>query len=205
MAGVLRSRVARRTFVAGLVVAFLITGWVGWGFLTKIQRWRHLDASYVESFAAPEVLAATLNGRSMLFHVKTGLDQDDSQICVGFNVVWAALRAGASVTVLIDAGALLDVIGEQSRLHDTGVPLRLRKVIAAQLGVPLDEVPADYGAYLEVLHEAGAEVYANTAMLVVTGDAENVDRGLPAFPFVEPAPYATVARLLADAETVVVY
>lgn len=47
--------------------------------------------------------------------------------------------------------------------------------------------------------------YANTAMLVVTGDAERVQRPLPAFEYVEPSPYATVARLLADADTVIVY
>ncbi len=107
--------------------------------------------------------------------------------------------------MLFDAGALLDLTGERSRLHETGVPLRLRKVIAAQLNRPLDEVPGDYGGYLDLLHEEGAKVYANTAMLVVTGDAEKVNRPLPAFPYVEPAPYARVAQLQASADTVIAY
>lgn len=73
------------------------------------------------------------------------------------------------------------------------------------MNVGLDELPTNYGAYLDRLHESGAEVYANTAMLVVTGDAETVQRQLPAFPYVRPAPYATVAQLLASADSVIVY
>ena len=198
-------RAYRAAWILVAVVVVAAGAWKGWGFARTIAQWRHLDATYEESFVPPSRLAPELAGRQLTFHVKTGLAQDDSQICVGFNVIWAALEAGADVTVLFDAGALLDLTGDRSRLHATGVPLRLRKVIASQLNVALDEVPADYGAYLDVLHERGAKVYANTAMLVVTGGAERVQRPLPAFEYVEPSPYATVARLLADADTVIVY
>lgn len=193
---------------ASLVVAIVVIAaisWKGWGLAGMFMRWRHLDATYEESFAAPTELAPDLAQRMLTFHVKTGLERDDSQICVGFNIIYAALAAGADVTVLVDAGALLDLTGKRSRLHATGVPLRLRKVIAAQMNVGLEQAPADYGAYLDLLHEKGAEVYANTAMLVVTGDAERVQRPLPAFPYVKVAPYATVAQLLARADTVIVY
>ncbi len=196
---------ARRALwgLVGIGLAVALAG--GWRFAGMLVRWRHLDATYEESFGPPAELAADLAGRRVLFHVKTGLEQDDSQICVGFNIIWAALEAGAEVTVLFDAGALLDLTGESSRLHDTGVPLRLRKVIAAQMNRPLEDVPGDYGGYLDLLHEEGAKVYANTAMLVVTGDAEKVKRPLPAFPYVEPAPYARVAQLQVLAETVIAY
>ena len=174
-------------------------------FVPRIQKWRHLDATYAEEFAAPRQLAPGLAGQRVLFHIKTGLNQDDSQICVGFNIVLAALETGADVTVLFDAGALLDVTGEHSNLESTGVPERLRKVIAAQMHRPLDEMPGNYGEYLEYLHRRGTKVYANTAMLVVTGDAATVQRDLPSYPFIEPAPYAQVARLLTEADTVLVY
>ncbi len=198
-------RGARRALwgLAGLVLAAALAG--GWRFASMLARWRHLDTTYEEAFKPPAQLAADLAGRKVLFHVKTGLEQDDSQICVGFNIVWAALEAGADVTVLFDAGALLDLAGESSPLHGTRVPLRLRKVIAAQMNRPLDEVPGDYGRYLDLLHDEGARIYANTAMLVVTGDGEKVQRSLSAFSYIEPAPYATVAGLLASADTVIAY
>ena len=86
----------------------------------KIQKWRHLDATYAEEFAAPRQLAPGLAGHRVLFHMKTGLAQDDSQICVGFNIILAALEAGADVAVLFDAGALLDITGESSNLEPRG-------------------------------------------------------------------------------------
>ena len=187
------------------IVGAAAGAWKGWDLARKIVRWRHLDATYTESFASPVRLAGDLAGRKLTFHMKTGFEQDDSQICVGFNVIYAAVGSGAEVSVLFDAGALLDLTGEESHLHATRVPLRPRKVIAAQMNVALDEVPANYGAYLDLLHENGAAVYANTATLVVTGDAGKVQRQLPAFPYVRPAPYATVAGLLARADTVVAY
>ncbi len=55
--------------------------------------------------------------------MKTGLDQDDSQICVGFNIILASLEAGADVTVVFDAGALLDLTGKTRNLESTGVPI----------------------------------------------------------------------------------
>ena len=42
-------------------------------------------------------------------------------------------------------------------------------------------------------------------MLIVTGDAERVVDELAGYPYVAPAPYARVAQLIAEAETVYVY
>lgn len=203
--GVAKRRGLKRVILAVSVLALLAVGWQGWRFAGTLMRWQHLDATYSESFAGPADLAHGLAGRRVLFHMKTGLDQDDSQICVGFNIIFAALEAGADVTVLFDAGALLDLTGKRHNLASTGVPLRLKKVIAAQMNRPLEEMPANYKAYLDLLHEMGADVHANTAMLIVTGDAESVADELAGYPYVEPAPYATVAQLVADADTVLAY
>lgn len=94
--------------------------WKGWDLACAVARWRHLDATYEKSFAPPAGLAPDLAGRRLMFHVKTGLEQDDSQICVGFNIIYAALRSGAEVSVLFDAGALLDLTGEEGRLLAAG-------------------------------------------------------------------------------------
>ena len=198
---------SRLKLTLSVLIAIVLLGAVAlavsWG--PRLRTWRHLDRTYAEEFPSPAELASTLANKRVLFHIKTGLAQDDSQICVGFNIVFAALEAGADVAVLFDAGALLDLIGENSNLAATGVPLRLQKVIAAQMHLSLEEMPSDYRAYLELLHRRGAAIYANTAMLIVTGDADKVQQKLPGFPFVEPAPYAQVAQLITEADTVLVY
>ena len=92
---------------------------------------------------------------------------------------------------------------------ENDVAAELEKVLLGidqnPLETTLEEMPDDYGQYLELLHERGARVFANTGMSIVTGSAEQVMAPLPSFTFVEPAPYAQIAQLLADADTVVVY
>lgn len=92
--------------------------------------WRQLDQTYEEQFVSPFEAAPNLKGKRFVFHMKTGLDQDDSQICVGFNIIFAAIEAGADVSILFDAGAILDLHGN---LVATSVPVRLQKVIAYQM------------------------------------------------------------------------
>jgi len=41
-----------------------------------------------------------------LVHLKTSLKKDAAQICVAYNVMWAALEEGKRVKVLIDANAI---------------------------------------------------------------------------------------------------
>ena len=43
---------------------------------------------------------------TFLVHLKTGLKKDDAQICVAYNIVWAALEQGYKVKVLIDSDAI---------------------------------------------------------------------------------------------------
>jgi hypothetical protein len=41
-----------------------------------------------------------------LIHLKTSLKKDDAQICVAYNIMWAALEEGFKVKVLVDADAI---------------------------------------------------------------------------------------------------
>lgn len=195
--------------IPGIAVVILTVvgagGYFGYGFVSKLMTWRHLDQTYQEPFKSPAEIAPELKGKKVLFHMKTGLDQDDSQICVGFNVIFAALEAGADVTVVFDAGALLDLTGKRHNLESTGVPLRLKKVIAAQMNLPWEQMPSNYREYLELLHQRGASVYANTAMLIVTGDAEQVQATIAGYDFIAPATYAPLAALLTQADSVIDY
>ena len=43
---------------------------------------------------------------TFLIHLKTSLKKDDAQICVAYNMMWAALDEGYDVKVLVDADAI---------------------------------------------------------------------------------------------------
>jgi len=197
---------ARVTVIVVIVlIAVGAGGYAGYRFVSRLMTWRHLDQTYQEQFKSPAEIAPELKGKKVLFHMKTGLDQDDSQICVGFNIILASLEAGADVTVVFDAGALLDLTNKRHNLESTGVPIRLKKVIAAQTNRPLEQMPNNYREYLELLRQRGATVYANTAMLIVTGDATQVTAKVAGYDFIEPVAYARLAHLLAQADSVIVY
>lgn len=131
----------------------------------------------------PSGSLAEEGGETILFHLKTGLKHDDSQICVAYNMIWEALEEGLKVGVLIDADAVntfkVGWLGKDA-IERYPLPERLRKALAEQFGVPLEKVPERYGPFLEMLHDKGADFYINSAFLVLakiesaTGETENI-------------------------------
>jgi hypothetical protein len=136
--------------------------------------------------AASTVAAAE---RPLVFHVKTALSVDDAQICVVPNVAWAALAEGRPVTIVFDGSAVTSVargygwrgwLGiDSTAMERAGLPERERRSLAEQFGVPFEDVPEDYGAYLHFIKEKGAEIYYNTTMaLLYQIDPERIDDAL---------------------------
>ena len=191
-----------------IILAVVAAGFAlvkGVGFVRLLARWRELDRTYAETFPSPAEVAPALAGRTVLFHVKTGLDQDDSQICVGFNIILASLESRAKVIVIFDAGAVLDLTNKRHNLERTRVPIRLRKLIVAQTHIPEAKAPVDYGQYLDLLHDRGATVYANTAMNIVIGASDSVQTPFARYPYVQPILYAGIAAEIAKADVRIVY
>lgn len=121
--------------------------------------------------------------KTILFHLKTSLKHDDSQICVAYNMIWAALDEGLNVDVLIDADAANTFkVGWRGKdsIEDFPLPERLQKSLSEQFGVSLKDVPKEYGPFLAMLHDRGANFYINSAFLVLAkiekemGKVENV-------------------------------
>lgn len=124
--------------------------------------------------------------RPLVLHVKTALSVDDAQICVVPNVAWAALSEGRPVTMVFDGSAVTSIakgygwrgwVGITSTAMDrAGLPERERVSLTEQMGVPLETVPHDYGAYLHFLKEKGVEIVYNRTMAVLYNiPAEKVD------------------------------
>jgi hypothetical protein len=144
--------------------------------------------------------------------MKTSLALDDAQICAVPNVAWAAVKAGHKVTILVDASAVTSVtrgfgwfrklIGSDSTALDrAGLPQRERESLAQQMGVPLEQVPHDYGEYFDFLkNKLGVEIYGNqTMMLLYKIDPARVAAS------VTPISLERMARLFSETDRIIVY
>ncbi len=158
---------------------------------------------------APPVPAFGAEPETFLVHLKTSLKKDDAQICVAYNVVWAALEEGYKVKVLVDSDAIntfkVGWFGKDD-IEKFRIPERLRKELAEQFSAPLNKVPRTYGEFLNILDKKGAEFYINTGFLIVS------KIGTPADPlkkvsakFFTPVNLKEMVRMRAEADHYMAY
>ncbi|MCW8884046.1 MAG: hypothetical protein K6L75_03165 [Cellvibrionaceae bacterium] len=118
----------------------------------------------------------------LFVHLKTSLKHDDAQICVAYNIIWAALRSGMAVDVMVDADAIntfkTGMLSDKDSIQDYDIPDNLRQAMSEQFSLPLAEVPQTYGDYLIKLNEEGASFYINKGFLIVSKIAPNPDQDL---------------------------
>ena len=149
---------------------------------------------------------------NILIHMKTSLALDDAKICAVPNVAWTAVKAGHKVTILVDASAVTSVtkdfgwfrklIGtETTALDRAGLPERERQSLSEQMGVPLEQVPHNYGEYFDFLkNKQGVEIYGNqTMMLLYKIDPARVAAS------VSPVSLSKMVDLFASVDRVIVY
>ena len=147
----------------------------------------------------------------ILIHMKTALSLDDAQICAVPNVAWAAVKAGHKVTILVDASAVTSVTKgfgwfngifrpDSTALDRAALPERERQSLSEQMGVPLEQVPHDYGEYFDFLRKMGVEIYGNrTMMLLYKIDPARVASA------VTPIPLDRMVQLFTSADRILVY
>lgn len=153
------------------------------------------------------VLAGQGDGKTFLIHAKTSLKLDDAQICAVPNVAWTALSKGYTVTILFDASGVTALkkggmfSGDKTPLDKAALPERERESLSSQLGVPLLEVPKDYGEYIRFLKEKkGVNLYANrTMMLLYKIDDSEIE------PAVTPIGLEEMVKLFETADIYVAY
>lgn len=162
-------------------------------------------------FEAATVEAQEVVAKRILIHMKTSLAQDDAQICAVPNVAWAAVKAGHKVTILVDASAVTSVTkgfgwfrklmgSESTALDRAGLPERERQSLSEQMGVPLEQVPSNYGEYFDFLKKMGVEIYGNrTMMLLYKIDPARVASA------VTPVPLERMVQLFSSADRIIVY
>jgi hypothetical protein len=149
---------------------------------------------------------------NILIHMKTSLAEDDAQICAVPNVAWAAVKAGHKVTILVDASAVTSVtkgfgwfrglIGSDSTALDrAGLPERERQSLSEQMGMPLEQIPHNYGEYFDFLKgKLGVEIYGNrTMMLLYKIDPTRVASA------VTPVTLERMIQVLDSADRIIVY
>lgn len=149
--------------------------------------------------------------KNILIHMKTSLAEDDAQICAVPNVAWAAVKAGHTVTILVDASAVTSVTkgfgwfrgltsSDSTALDRADLPDRERLSLSEQMSVPLDQVPHNYGEYFDFLKKIGVEIYGNrTMMLLYKIDIGQVTSS------VKPIALDHMLKLFERAERIIVY
>jgi len=147
----------------------------------------------------------------ILIHMKTALSLDDAQICAVPNVAWAAVKAGHKVTILVDASAVTSVTKgfgwfnglfrpDSTALDRAALPERERQSLSQQMGVPLEQVPHDYGEYFAFLQKMGVEIYGNLTMMLLY----QIDPARMASS-VMPIPLDRMVQLFDSADRIIVY
>lgn len=117
------------------------------------------------------LVAAAAEQEIFLVHLKTSLEKDDAQICVAYNIMWAAVEEGYDVKVLVDADAINTFkVGWRGKDDIEGykIPDTLRQALAKQFDLPLTSIPETYGSFLKMLKEKGVQFYINTGFLMVS-------------------------------------
>ncbi len=163
-------------------------------------------------FTVRVVEAQQAEPTQILIHMKTSLALDNAQICAVPNVAGAAVKAGHKVTILVDASAVTSatkgfgwfrsMIGSETTALDRArLPERERRSLAEQMGVPLEQIPHDYGEYFEFLkNKLGVEIYGNrTMMLLYKIDPAQVASA------VTPIPLERMVQLFSEADRLIVY
>ena len=168
--------------------------------------------------------AAAAEGRSVFIHLKTGITQDDNQMCVAFNIAQAAVEAGDDVEMFFDASALFDLQNMPTQGDATTQPAtkpdtvdmrpynlryelpdKLKKILSEQFGTPVDELPADYSGYLQMLKEKGATITYNGALAHLVSLANSVKGGESITDIADPLGLAEIVEHRAQADVYFVY
>ncbi len=168
-----------------------------------------LTIAIIYLFAIPFYSMADTDKEIFLIHLKTSLKKDDAQICVAYNIMWAALKEGYKVKVLVDADAINTYKvgwGGKDDIEEYKIPENLRKAISTQFGVKLENVPKTYGDFLVMLKDKGAEFYINTGFLIVSkiGTTDN-PLGKVSAKFFKPITLKEMVKLRALAKYYMAY
>lgn len=130
----------------------------------------------------PLIAAQGEQSGHLFVHLKTSLKHDDAQICVAYNMIWAALKQGMAVDVVVDADGINTFktgwFSDKDSIQDYKIPENLRSAIAGQMDLPLANIPKTYGDYLVRLHKDGARFYVNKGFLIVAGIAPEPDKDM---------------------------
>jgi len=160
-------------------------------------------------FVTPFASLADTGDEVFLVHLKTSLKKDDAQICVAYNIMWAALKKGYKVKVLVDADAINTYKvgwGGKDDIEEYKIPENLRKAISTQFGVKLENVPKTYGDFLAMLKDKGVEFYINTGFLIVSkiGTPDNL-LGKVSAKFFKPVTLKEMVELRTSAKYYMAY
>lgn len=149
-----------------------------------------------------------LVGKRILIHLKTGFQQDDNQPCVAFNVAFAALKQGAKVEMLFDAGAVVDLKIWQGKPTSLAyeLPDKLKDILVQQYKTPAKkDLPKTYQEFLYWLHLRGVEITFNGSLAQLTSLSNSVHDVGELEPIAKPLSLDEMLQHRARADVYLVY
>ena len=160
-------------------------------------------------FTTPLISIAGGDQEVFLVHLKTSLKKDDAQICVAYNIMWAALEQSKKVKVLVDADAIntykMGWKGEDD-IEGYKIPQNLREALSTQFGIGLENVPKTYGDFLTMLKNRGVEFYINSGFLIVSKIGTTNDLlGKVSAKFFKPVTLKEMVKLRTEANYYMAY
>jgi hypothetical protein len=118
------------------------------------------------------------------------------------------VRSGYKVSILIDAGANADFLADDPAKSKWGkykLPEPVKQALAAELNLPVDQLPSSYLDYLKWIAGQGARVYMNSTMNLLNGTATKVQTQQKAPPFIKLITIPEMAKLIAESEKYIAY
>ena len=112
--------------------------------------------TFVFLLLAPLPSMAKEKQKTMLIHLKTSLSHDDAQICVAYNMIWAALDEGLKVVGCRGALIRHEEFHDERKQEDLTVGDKDNAKLFAKWNLPEKNAYPDPGpAYRQMLAERG--------------------------------------------------
>lgn len=116
------------------------------------------------------------NNKKVIIHLVSNVKKADGPVCVAFDVALVNLKLGNKVEFLFDADAAwnLKFSNGKNDFDRYEVPADLKKLVSSQINDKALLAVKDFGGFLKLLHDKGADITVNGTWNVLTSVEKDV-------------------------------
>lgn len=142
------------------------------------------------------------NTKKVIIHLVSNVKKADGPVCVAFDVALVNLKLGNKVEFLFDADAAwnLKFTNGKNDFDRYEVPADLKKLISSQINDKALLAVKDFGGFLKLLHDKGADITVNGTWNVLTSVEKDV-KGTTNIPkYIQPLTLSELANHINSAD-----